>query len=92
MGSHPLAVRPWLPSETTDVRGKLSFVDNSVDANTGTIQLKGLFDNQDQQALAGPVRRHVSNPERTSQCGPWFQARRCRTGSEGSYVFVIDRR
>ena len=35
------------------VPGKLSFVDNTVDANTGTIQLKGLFDNQDQNLWPG---------------------------------------
>ena len=34
-------------------QGKLSFVDNSVDMNTGTIQLKGLFDNRDSKLWPG---------------------------------------
>ena len=40
--------------------GELSFVDNSVDAKTGTINLKGQFANDRQPAVAGRVRQYYT--------------------------------
>ncbi len=89
MGSHPLAVEVVAPSDKTDVRGKLSFVDNAVDANTGTIQLKGLFDNQDQKLWPGQfVDTYLTLSELPNAVLVPSQA--VQTGAEGSYVFVID--
>ena len=73
----------------TDVHGKLSFVDNTVDANTGTIQLKGLFDNQDQKLWPGQfVDTYLTLSELPNAVLVPSQA--VQTGSDGSYVFVID--
>ncbi len=89
MRSHPLAVEVVAPSDKTDVRGKLSFVDNAVDANTGTIQLKGLFDNQDQKLWPGQfVDTYLTLSELPNAVLVPSQA--VQTGSDGSYVFVID--
>ncbi len=41
------------PANETAVQGQLSFVNNADDPTTGTIQLKGLFDNQDQKLWPG---------------------------------------
>ncbi|TYC58685.1 efflux RND transporter periplasmic adaptor subunit [Rhodobacterales bacterium] len=39
--------------ETYDEKGKIVYVDNSVDPNTGTISFRGQFDNKDVKLLAG---------------------------------------
>jgi multidrug efflux system membrane fusion protein len=44
-GELPVRVRPG--SDTTEITGMLSFVDNTVDTTTGTIALKGRFENAD---------------------------------------------
>jgi multidrug efflux system membrane fusion protein len=89
MKAQPLAVEVIAPSDKTDVRGKLSFVDNSVDATTGTIQLKGLFDNQDQKLWPGQfVDTYLTLSELPNAVLVPSQA--VQTGADGSYVFVID--
>ena len=69
-------------------KGTLSFIDNHVDTTTGTIALKGTFENADERLWPGEfinVRlilsvRHnaVTVPEQTVMAGP-----------AGSYVYVI---
>jgi multidrug efflux system membrane fusion protein len=89
MVSHSLGVDVVAPGDKTDVHGKLSFVDNTVDPNTGTIQLKGLFDNQDQKLWPGQfVDTYLTLSERPDTVLVPSQA--VQTGQDGSYVFVID--
>ena len=89
MASHPLGVDVITPGDKADVQGKLSFVDNTVDANTGTIQLKGLFDNQDQKLWPGQfVDTYLTLSQRPNAVLVPSQA--IQTGQDGSYVFVID--
>jgi multidrug efflux system membrane fusion protein len=89
MASHPLRVDVITPGDKADVQGNLSFVDNAVDANTGTIQLKGLFENQDQKLWPGQfVDTYLTLSERPDAVLVPSQA--VQTGQEGSYVFVID--
>jgi membrane fusion protein, multidrug efflux system len=69
-------------------KGTLSFVDNHVDTSTGTIALKGTFDNADQRLWPGEfvnarlilsVRHNaITVPETTVMAGP-----------DGDYVYVI---
>jgi membrane fusion protein, multidrug efflux system len=88
MASHPLGVDVITPGDKIDVLGKLSFVDNTVDANTGTIQLKGLFDNQDQKLWPGQfVDTYLTVSQRPDAVLVPSQA--VQTGQDGSYVFVI---
>ena len=54
MAEHKLAVQVSLPEQQGPLEsGELSFVDNSVDAKTGTINLKGQFANADGRLWPG---------------------------------------
>jgi multidrug efflux system membrane fusion protein len=92
MVSRALGVNVIAPDDKkTEVQGKLSFVDNTVDATTGTIQLKGLFDNQNQKLWPGQfVDTYLTLSERPDAVLVPSQA--VQTGNDGSYVFVIDRK
>ena len=89
MSAHPLGVDVVAPGDKkTIVRGKLSFVDNTVDPTTGTIQLKGLFDNQDKELWPGQfVDTYLTLSERPNAVLVPSQA--VQTGADGSYVFVV---
>ena len=90
MATHPLGVEVAAPGEKkTHVQGNLSFVDNAVDSTTGTIQLKGLFDNRDQKLWPGQfVDTYLTLSEHPDAVLVPSQA--VQTGNDGSYVFVID--
>jgi len=92
MASHPLGVDVVAPSDKkTAVQGRLSFVDNTVDPTTGTIQLKGVFDNQDQKLWPGQfVDTYLTLSERPNAVLVPSQA--VQTGQDGSYVYVVDRK
>ena len=63
MARRTLPVEVTIPGQQGVLeKGNLSFIDNSVDMKTGTIQLKGLFSNQD-GAMAGPVCGRESDSE-----------------------------
>jgi RND family efflux transporter MFP subunit len=47
------SVTALLPEGRGKLAGKLQFVDNSVDANSGTVKVKAVFDNKDQQLWPG---------------------------------------
>jgi RND family efflux transporter MFP subunit len=42
-----------LPAGGTRIEGRLRFVDNTVDASTGTVRVKAIFDNKDQRLWPG---------------------------------------
>ena len=89
MLTRQLAVDAISPGTKETVRGKLSFVDNSVDATTGTIALKGLFDNSDVQLWPGQfVDTWLTLSERPNTVLVPSQA--VQTGANGSYVFVVN--
>lgn len=90
MAARELAVDVAAPGDKkTVVQGKLSFVDNTVDPTTGTIQLKGIFGNQDQKLWPGQfVDTYLTVNELPNAVLVPSQA--VQTGQDGSYVFVID--
>jgi membrane fusion protein, multidrug efflux system len=90
IASHPLNVDAVAPDEKkTTVHGSLSFVDNTVDATTGTIQLKGVFDNRDQKLWPGQfVDTYLTLAEVPDAVLVPSQA--VQTGLDSSYVFVVD--
>ena len=90
IASHPLGVEVVAPGDKkTVVPGTLSFVDNTVDPTTGTIQLKGLFDNQDQKLWPGQfVDTYLTLNELPNAVLVPSQA--VQTGQDGAYVFVVD--
>lgn len=70
-------------------RGRLEFVDNAVDASTGTIQLKGVFDNDDGGLWPGQFLEVLLTLSEQKDAvvvpSPAVQS-----GQTGTYVFVID--
>lgn len=68
--------------------GKLSFIDNAVDATTGMIKLKATFDNKDQYLWAGEfVRVSVDLKDETGV--KVVPVKATITGPKGTYVFVV---
>jgi len=68
--------------------GRVSFIDNSVDASTGTIKLKGTFDNTDQGLWPGlfvQVTLHLT----TDQNAIVVPAAAVQPSASGQYVYVV---
>ncbi|TWB44166.1 efflux RND transporter periplasmic adaptor subunit [Nitrospirillum pindoramense] len=90
--SAPQVSAPLVSARTTDglvnATGRLVFVDNSVDAQSGTIQLKALYDNQDRALWPGQfvdVTLHLGI-EADVLSVPAVAVQR---GQAGPYVFVV---
>jgi multidrug efflux system membrane fusion protein len=70
--------------------GTLSFIDNAVNANTGTFELKGLFANETERLWPGQfVDVTLTLSERPDTILVPSQA--VQTGQDGSFVFVVER-
>ena len=68
--------------------GTLTFVDNNVDLNTGTIKLKGTFENSNRRLWPGQyVNVALTLTEEPNAIVVPTQA--IQTGQEGSYVFIV---
>jgi multidrug efflux system membrane fusion protein len=81
-----LAAPPARPDDI--VRGELVFVDNSVNAATGTILLKAAFDNAGQVLWPGQFVNVTL--QLASQAGAVVvPSQAVQTGQEGKYVFVM---
>ena len=82
-------VEAALPSdEAHPVAGVLSFVDNAVDATTGTIRLKATFDNADRRLWPGQfVKVTVTTGVEANALVVPSQA--VQTGQDGPYVYVV---
>jgi multidrug efflux system membrane fusion protein len=73
---------------TSPVQGKLTFVDNSVNASTGTITLKATFPNQDRALWPGQfVNVAVTLSNRTHAVVVPAQA--VQNSQRGQYVYVV---
>jgi membrane fusion protein, multidrug efflux system len=89
IAEHKLPVTVSLPGQQGPTQsGELSFVDNAVDAKTGTINLKGQFANSDSRLWPGEfvnatlvLREHPDAILVPSQA--------IQTGQQGSFVFVV---
>lgn len=75
------------PSERT-ARGELSFINNVVDATTGTIQLKATFPNADNALWPGQFVSVVLTLT-TERGALVIPSRAIQPGQQGSYVFVV---
>src|SRR5262245_47762299 len=75
------------PSERT-ARGELSFINNTVDATTGTIQLKATFANEDNSLWPGQFVNVVLTltTERSALVIP---SRAIQPGQQGPFVFIV---
>jgi multidrug efflux system membrane fusion protein len=92
MTQHPLEVDAAIPSANAQEppeHGVLSFVDNSVDRTTGTILLKGLFQNENLRLWPGAF-VNASLTLNQLQNAVVVPSEAIQTGQEGTYVFVVD--
>jgi multidrug efflux system membrane fusion protein len=89
MADRTLTVDTAIPGQQGVIeRGNLSFVDNTVDAKTGTIELKGIFSNLDNKLWPGQfVDATLILDERPNTVLVPSEA--IQTGLDGSYVFVV---
>lgn len=78
-------------SETTvseTVTGELSFINNEVNESTGTIMLKGVFQNDDEALWPGKF-VNVSLTLTMQQDAILIPAKAVQTSRDGTYVFVV---
>lgn len=89
MARGPLAVTAAPPNARKQpATGKLMFVDNAVDSTTGTIKLRGQFENKDNALWPGQfVNVGITLSEQKDALVIPSQA--IQTGPAGQYVFVI---
>ncbi len=89
MAEHKLAVQVSLPGQQGPVEsGELSFIDNSVDAKTGTINLKGEFANTDARLWPGEF-VNTTLVLRDHPGAILVPSQAVQTGQQGSFVFVV---
>jgi membrane fusion protein, multidrug efflux system len=88
MAQSRLPIEAIPPDGTTSERGYLSFVNNTVDSNTGTVELMGTFPNTDQRLWPGQFsnvelrlgeQRHVLVIPSVA----------VQAGQQGKFVFVV---
>lgn len=84
----PLVVRARAPAGANESRGTLTFVDNAVDSATGTVMLKGSFENKDGALWPGQFVKAALElyVEPDALVVP---STAVVTGQQGSYVFVV---
>ena len=85
----PLRVEALIPTqERKPAKGVLSFVDNAVDSATGTIKLKGTFENPDNRLWPGQF-VNVALTLTTQPNAVVVPSQAVQTGQVGQYVFVV---
>jgi multidrug efflux system membrane fusion protein len=89
MTSGKLGVEVLVPmNEERPERGAISFVDNTVDSQTGTIRLKGSFANRERKLWPGQFVNVVLTLT-TEPNAVVVPSQAIQTGQEGQYVFVV---
>jgi multidrug efflux system membrane fusion protein len=83
-----LPVEAVIPNDDRPAVGKLSFIDNQVDATTGTIKLKGVFENRDRRLWPGQfVDAYLKL--KTQANAVVIPSQAIQNGQQGTFVFVI---
>ncbi len=77
-------------NSNTKLMAKLSFIDNSVDKNTGMILLKALYPNSQEEIWPGQY-VDVTLPIAEIKNALLLSTRAIQEGPEGSYVFVLNK-
>jgi multidrug efflux system membrane fusion protein len=87
--SRELKVEAIIPGDDKrPARGELTFIDNAVDRTTGTIRLKGTFENRDRRLWPGQFVDVVLTLT-TEQNRVVVPSQAVQTGQQGQYVYVI---
>lgn len=84
-----LGIEALIPGdEKRPARGELTFIDNAVNTTTGTIKLKGTFENQDRRLWPGQfmdvILTLATEPNRVI-----VPSQAVQTGQQGQYLYVI---
>ena len=74
--------------DTTPAEGKLSFIDNGVDTQTGTVKLKATFANKDRRLWPGQFVQIVLNLS-TRRNAVLVPTKAIQTGQQGQYLYII---
>jgi membrane fusion protein, multidrug efflux system len=82
-----LTVRATPPGGAPPATGRLTFVNNVVDATTGTIQLKATFDNEDNSLWPGQYVDVILTL--TTEQAITVPAEAVQSGQHGPFVFVV---
>lgn len=89
MSQGPVPVRVLAQGDTgTPVEGKVAFFENSIDSTSGTITVRGSFDNNDQRLWPGQY-VNVSVLVRTDPDALVIPPAAVQVGQNGTYVFVV---
>ena len=89
VASGELQVEALAPmSEERPGKGVITFIDNAVDSNTGTIRLKGTFANHEKKLWPGQFINVVLTLT-TEPNAIVIPSQAIQTGQEGQYVFVV---
>jgi len=87
--NEPVPVRISLPDKPEELKeGKLTFIDNSIDANTGTIGLKATFDNQEFSLWPGQF-VNVTLVLGVQTGAVVVPSDAVQMSQEGDYIFVV---
>ncbi|HIA54571.1 MAG TPA: efflux RND transporter periplasmic adaptor subunit [Candidatus Melainabacteria bacterium] len=86
---HPLQVGvEGLPEHVGNVTGTLTFIDNSVQRNTGTILMKATFANENEVLWPGTYVKAVLNLD-TIYDATVVPTQAVQVGQQGQYVYVV---
>jgi membrane fusion protein, multidrug efflux system len=89
-GRGSLKVTAVIPNdEINREEGVLTFIDNAVDMTTGTIRLKGTFENKEKRLWPGQF-VNVILTLTTQPNAVLIPSQAIQTGQEGPYVFVVN--
>jgi multidrug efflux system membrane fusion protein len=83
-----LKVKAQMPNDSRGAIGELTFMDNTVDRQTGTIKLKGTFTNTDRRLWPGQF-VNVTLTLTTQPNAITVPAPAVQTGQQGQYVYVV---
>jgi membrane fusion protein, multidrug efflux system len=85
----PLAVQARVP-DADPVMGKLGFIDNTVDATTGTVKMKAIFDNPKRTLWPGQF-VNVQAELNLEHGRILIPSRAIQTGPQGKYVWLMNK-
>jgi multidrug efflux system membrane fusion protein len=83
-----VAVEATPPGETTTSRGRITFIDNAVDATTGQIKIKASFPNDDRSLWPGQF-VNVTLTLKNEPNAIVVPTAAVQNGQQGNYVFVL---
>jgi membrane fusion protein, multidrug efflux system len=88
MAQHSLTVKAEIPNDPKPALGTLTFIDNAVDRQTGTIKLKATFANADRRLWPGQfVNATLTLADQPNAITVPNEA--LQTGQQGQFVYVV---